>query len=772
MQKKYLILLAISLIIACNMQVDEYSPIIKGLATPFQIQNDTMQFYLTDYVSEFEKVDSLSFPDEIQVSQLNDSVYQLVKTDQLKPLGIIRLYHSGKEEDILSVYRKKQKIVFQYPATEDLPDLKVIGTMNNWNRENKGMEKVNGVWQQEFMLTPGVYEYLFYSEGREFKDPENPLTMGRNSMIKVGKYLPEDLPQIITRKFSNKEITLSANEDLTTVFAFWQNKLINVKNVNDILVIGIPPEAKSVQRSHIRVFAGNKNGLSNDILIPLNFGKVIEDPNLLNRKDKYTMIMYFLMVDRFCNGDTSNDKKVPDPEILPRANYMGGDLTGVDQKIKEGYFSDLGINTVWLSPILQNPEGAYGLWKHPRSKFSGYHGYWPVSNIKIDYRFGTKEGLDKIVNDVHAQNMNVLLDYVANHVHKEHPVYKMHPDWATDLYLPDGTLNTEKWDEHRLTTWFDTFLPTLDLRRKDVVDAMVDSATYWVKNFDIDGFRHDATKHIDELYWRTLTEQIKKLRPDGSFYQIGETYGSPVLISSYINSGMLDAQFDFNTYDNASACFALDDESFSRLKTVLSDSWKYYGYHNLMGNISGNQDRARFISYAGGDLSFSEDAKLAGWTRNVGVGNRNGYDKLKMLHAFNMTIPGIPVIYYGDEIGMPGGNDPDNRRMMRFTNLKPEELDVKKTVKELTNIRRNNMALIYGDTFILQADEDIFALKRIYFDNRILILFNKSSETKTINYNLDTDSDHFFANFKSQIAETDSGLTIEMKPLSFEIINY
>jgi hypothetical protein len=114
-------------------------------------------------------------------------------------------------------------------------------------------------------------------------------------------------------------------------------------------------------------------------------------------------------------------------------------------------------------------------------------------------------------------------------------------------------------------------------------------------------------------------------------YQIGETYGSPELISSYIGSGMLDAQFDFNVYDDEVAVFARNTESFERLKNSLTQSLRYYGYHNLMGYISGNQDRPRFISLAGGDLLFNEDSKYAGWTRTIGVGDTSSYRKLMML---------------------------------------------------------------------------------------------------------------------------------------------
>ena len=88
------------------------------------------------------------------------------------------------------------------------------------------------------------------------------------------------------------------------------------------------------------------------------------------------------------------------------------------------------------------------------TKFSGYHGYWPVSSSKVDFRFGSNNEFKNLVADAHNKDINVLLDYVAHHVHAEHPLYKAHPSFFTSLYLPDGTLNTERWNDHRLTTCF------------------------------------------------------------------------------------------------------------------------------------------------------------------------------------------------------------------------------------------------------------------------------------------------------------------------------
>ena len=144
----------------------------------------------------------------------------------------------------------------------------------------------------------------------------------------------------------------------------------------------------------------------------------------------------------------------------------------------------------------------------------------------------------------------------------------------------------------------------------------------------------------------------------------------------------MDGQFDFNLYFDSRVVFAQDEVSFTQLHNSLMETFLYYGNHSLMGNITGNHDIPRFISYAGEGLSFGEDAKKAGWERNVKIRDAVGYNKLQMLTAFIMTIPGIPVIYYGDEIGMVGAGDPDNRRPMIFDGLNSYQQDVKKNAKD------------------------------------------------------------------------------------------
>jgi len=611
-------------------------------------------------------------------------------------------------------------------------------------------------------------------DGKEMLDPANPDSVsngmgGWNSVISLPRAEKSALPRLTTESSSQLTITLKTSNATSGLFAYWENyRIQNHVASGNSLEIQIPPYAKDIERSHIRVWGYNEAGVSNDVLIPLHYGKVVDNTSVLSRKDKEANVLYFLMVDRFNNGNNENDKPINDPNIHPKANYYGGDLKGVTQKIEDGYFQSLGITTIWLSPISQNPESAYGKYPNPKTTFSGYHGYWPISSSRVDHRFGTDAELKELLAKAHERGMNVILDYVANHVHEEHPLYKQHKDWATPLYLPDGTMNTERWDDHRLTTWFDTFLPTLDLSRPEIVEPMTDSALFWLKSYDFDGFRHDATKHIPLLFWRELTKKTKSqviVPQQKAVFQIGETYGSRELINSYINTGMLDGQFDFNVYDDAVQTFANPATSFDRLANSINESISYYGHHNLMGYITGNQDRARFISYADGSVRFDEDAKLAGWTRQIDVTDTTAYQKLNMLTAFMMSIPGLPVIYYGDEIGSPGGNDPDNRRMMRFEDVSIHENRSRAITTKLINQRRENLALIYGDFEIVESTHDLMIIKRAYFDEVMTIVFNKSSEAKNIVLPI-TLNKEAIPIFGHKLSNT----MLELPPYSFEFI--
>lgn len=496
------------------------------------------------------------------------------------------------------------------------------------------------------------------------------------------------------------------------------------------------------ERSYLRIFAEDETYLYNDLLLPMEDGKIITSASQLNRHDAQAQVLYSILIDRFYNGNEANDWKMNSPEVLDIVDYQGGDLAGITEKIADGYFDKLGVNTLWISPITQNPLDAWGRYEFKNgnkydstktyTKFSGYHGYWPIYATKLDSRFGTSQELHTLLDSAHAHGINVVLDYVANHMHINSPTLQSHPDWHTDSILPDGRRNFELWDDARLTTWFDKHIPTLDLERKEVCDAMTDSALYWLENYDLDGYRHDACKHIPEGYWRMLGQKIAIRYPGRPIWMIGETYGSPELIGSYVKTGMLNAQFDFNVYFTAREALC----GLKGLDEVLTNeliSLRTYGSHHTMGNISGNHDQIRFASIAGGAIDIHSHGKEEGWTQEIGIGDaEKAYKRALLLEVLNMTLPGVPCIYQGDEYGEVGGNDPDNRHIMRFETLSLDERTMRAQVAELIHMRRNSMPLLYGDFIPLVDTPDEIIYQRIYLGEKITVIINRKNLTYEI----------------------------------------
>ncbi len=769
-----------------DIRVSTEPQMIKLTAPVLVSTLDSTVIELRDYFRFPNKLDSIFINPQLSFYITPDSGKMVIRpVDRNFPrMSVMEVWSKGYPYSLLLERSTKTRYRYTFdPGNKKYKRVQLSGQMNDWNPVAGYMFEKDKKWHIDLSLFPGKYQYKLFLDGKmkndhNCKDSVANGSGGYNSLLTIGNLNPSGLPGLFTRMADGRKVSIGLKNKADTIFVLWSNHLLDQKfwrRDSAGLTIDIPRKAKSYTRSFIRVWAVNSAGISNQILVPVRDGKVLTDASKLKRTDQEAMIMYFAMVDRFRNGNTANDAPVKDKEIDPRVNYKGGDLAGITKSIEDGYFTSLGINTLWISPITQNPYTGFNEFPAPHRKFSGYHGYWPISLNTIDTRFGTPDELQRLVNEAHSKGINVILDFVSHHAHQDYPVLKTHPDWITQLDLPGKRKNIRNWDEQRLTTWFDIFLPTFDLTKPEVAAMVSDSAAFWIKQYKLDGMRHDAAKHVPENYWRLLTEKLNRdvVIPEGrEVFQIGETFGSRELVKSYINPGMLDAQFEFNLYWDVRNSFATDNASFRDLNFSLQQSFDYYGEHNLMGNITGNQDMPRFISYASDALSFMEDATEAGWKRDIRVKDTVGYRKLASMIAFNMTIPGVPVIFYGDEFGLPGGGDPDNRRMMKLDSLDKHETYLKSVTSQLTRLRSSSLPLVYGDFTTLKVNDKVYVYLRSYFDKAVVVIFNKDRASRKIEFEL---PDRFrttelTARFGNTFTLTDGKISLSLPGNSFEIV--
>jgi cyclomaltodextrinase / maltogenic alpha-amylase / neopullulanase len=736
--------------------------------------------------------------------QLNKNID--VKYDRDKKLLVLTANKSFEGMDLLdfklgsSTYELPfisevlQSHLFEYKPEGTPKTVNLFGTFNGWNRSNLVMQKEGDFYKISVPMEPGRYEYRFYVDGEEILDPVNPEKApngagSSNSVLYISPLHPEKSYLHILGKAS-----VSGGTKLSFYFEGSSSSkpldysnlipLINNTRIPESQIsingneIDVTIKKEDIKRNAVVRLALTRQGQTTNVQV-IDLSELFPD-----KKDISTpqdQIIYSIMIDRFYNGDKNNDKPIIAEGLMPQANYKGGDFQGIIDKLNSGYFDSLGINTLWLSPVVDNPNNAYREYPPPHRLYTGYHGYWPINSSKVEEHFGTMSLLKELISIAHKHHIKVILDYVAHHVYIQNSLYKQHQDWFGVLTLPDGRKNLRLWDEQRLTTWFEPYLPTFNyLDSKDAREAMTDNAVWWLKETNADGFRHDAVKHIPNSFWRLLSQKIRKeieIPQHKTIYQIGETFGSYQLVSSYVNNGQLNAQFNFNLYDVSIPTFVRSNASFATLDKELQKSISIYGINNVMGNIMDSHDKVRFMAFADNaiPLDGGVDASELGWSNPPAVKNKSSYNKLKLYLCYLLTTPGVPVIDYGDEFGMTGAADPDNRRMMRFDGLlSPWEKETLQNVRQIINARDKNSALRHGDYYSLQADTSNYIYIRSDMNQRVLVALNKSdkSEILTINlpavYKLNKALD--LLNSSSQIIK-DNSLEIEIPGMSYKILS-
>ncbi len=662
----------------------------------------------------------------------------------------------GRDYDMPVYVRRKIPHEFSLHGNFNTDTVYVFGNFNNWQREQYPL-----IYNQDKVLysgsvdfDPGRWEYRFGINGRDKLDPDNPERVPNglgdfNSFLLIPEYYTGKMPVLTPGTFrklagGKEEITVIviANDargqlNKSDVSIFLDNQLLSEKNYvfDNSRSLRLILEENQLNRDgvqHLKVMIANKKFKSNFLDILLVNGNLPD-----NSKQVWLWndaVIYSIMTDRFSNGDDGNDMPVIHPDLADRANFQGGDLEGILQRIDEGYFRHLGVNTLWISPWYETTNNAFQETPKPHRWFAGYHGYWPVQPRTVEPRFGSNALLKTVVDTAHRQGLKILMDFISNDVHEEHPYFREHRDWFGQLDLPDGRKNLRLWDEYRLTTWFDPYIPSFDYEKSDeAMKTVISDAVWWMKEYKLDGFRHDAVKHVPNKFWRGLTKTLRTSFPKKDIYQIGETFGDYHLVSSYVNNGQLSAQFNFNQYWPARYCFAEDSADFGDLVTEMEKSIDIYGQLNLMANIMDSHDQPRLAAFLEKDLKWNEDAAEAGWARDIEVNRSSTYDKIAMYFVYLMSSPGIPVIYYGDEIGMTGAADPDNRRMMKWgEQVTAKESRLRTQVSQLVDLRNHHTALRYGDFIPLLATKKAFAYIRRDFQESILVVISKSKKSETV----------------------------------------
>ncbi len=709
-------------------------------------------FYANNYNLVFTPNENLIFE--------HDTLNNLLKLMAKKGFAGFDLLEFTFEEQKYQIPIKlqhKESFLFTYKPKGKHKKINLFGQFNSWDRGNLPMTDPdgNGVYEIMVPLDPGRYEYKFFVDGAELIDPQNPVKVpnglgGFNSIIIIESskednsylhclnYSVEDQTSRYNFYFEGHHPSTLKEDDVTTLL---DNQSVNKSMVEvsgNNISITFPDDLLEGERLLSTVISVDGK-FSNIQSVFMQDGVPVG-----NNSDQswHDAIIYSTMIDRFNNGDTTNDNPIVHDSLFIQANYNGGDLQGILDKINEGYFDSLGVNTLWISPIIDNTNKAYREFPPPHRYYTGYHGYWPVSSTEVEEKFGDMSLVKKLVKTAHSNKMKILWDYVAHHVHEENQLWNEHRNWFGKLELPDGRKNLRLWDEHRLTTWFEPYMPSFDFTSSaEALDFMTDNAVWWLKETKADGFRHDAVKHVPNEFWRMLTKKIKQkieAADNTKVYQIGETFGGYDLISSYVNNGQLNAQFNFNLYDTAIPVFLQKENSFELLDLQLKKTFQVYGVNHLMGNLLDSHDKIRYMAMADGDLEINDGRAIEfAWTNPPEVDHASSYDKLKLHLAYILTIPGVPVIYYGDEIGMTGAADPDNRRMMKFGDeLDENEQQTFKDVSKLIHMRKEHSALRYGDFLALRADENIYAYLRSDMNERILVVLNKSEVEKIVNLKL------------------------------------
>lgn len=457
-------------------------------------------------------------------------------------------------------------------------------------------------------------------------------------------------------------------------------------------------------------------------------------------------VIYFAFIDRFKDGDTSNNCNVPGVSG-PISNYAGGDWKGLTSELD--YLKGLGVNTLWLTVPADNTNQAGKGVGGDDKYYSGYHGYWPSNLEAAEGCFGTMQDLKDLVAAAHTKGMKVLFDYAMVHVHITSPTYAAHNDWfwprfngSQDCICGQGC----DWNNDGKRCWFTDYLPHWNYNVQAARDFSVNNAVWWVKETDIDGFRLDAIKHVEDSWLTQLRSQINNdatLRvnqtPKQRFYMVGETFTYDAgALRYYIDPATkMDGQFDFPQRLETVKTLLMRQggTTMSGFASFMANNDNQYATNVVMSTWIGNHDLGRVIHMAEDQPLWNEyqsGDKDRGWSNQPGQPtDRRPYERVANGFALIATTKGAPLIYYGDEIGLAGAGDPDNRRVMPWTGLTANQTWLRGRMSKLFAIRAAHPALRRGRRQTVATTSDLWVYSMTTAGDTVYVAINRGDNDQT-----------------------------------------
>ncbi|GAA3370775.1 pullulanase-type alpha-1,6-glucosidase [Streptomyces sannanensis] len=533
---------------------------------------------------------------------------------------------------------------------------------------------------------------------------------------------------------------------------------------------------------------------------------------------------YFVLPDRFANGDPANDRGGLTGSRLEtgydptdKGFYQGGDLKGLTQKLD--YIKGLGTTAIWLAPIFKNnPVQGIG-----KDASAGYHGYWITDFTQVDPHFGTNADLATLIDKAHAKGMKVFFDVITNHtadtVDYAEKTYGYRPKGAYPYLDKDGRPfddragvakvdadsfpYTPKAGGRKVPAWLNdptmyhnrgdsTFagesseygdfagLDDLWTERPEVVEGMKKIYEKWVEDFDIDGFRIDTVKHVDLDFWTQWATALdahaaKHGRDD--FFMFGEVFSSDTAVTSpYVTRGRLDATLDF-PFQDAARAYASQGADASRLARVFADDYRYTtdkanAYEQV--TFLGNHDMGRIGTFLKQDHPQAGDAELL--------------KRARLANELMFLSRGNPVVYYGDEQGFTGAGGDKDARQTLFASKTADYLDddqlgtdrthatdaydpehpVYRSIAALSKLTREHPALRDGVQTERYAKDSVYAFSRTDAKTKTeyVVAVNNAETEKTVSFATDTASDFRVLYGGSGTVRSDGRITVTMPALS------